>query len=59
MYALKWQTVYVLDDIARGLFWCLFLELHSNEGNKHQNNTQIQNESKDNNFHTSTPCITC
>ena len=23
------------------LFWCLFPELHSNEGNKHQNNTRV------------------
>ena len=38
MYALPWQTVYAL---TRGLFWCLFPELHSNEGNKHQNNTQV------------------
>ena len=25
----------------RGLFWCFFPELHSNEGNKHQNNTRV------------------
>ena len=33
MYVLAWRTVYVL---TRGLFWCLFPELRSNEGNKHQ-----------------------
>ena len=36
-YVHKWQTVYVL---TRGLFWCLFPKMPSNEGNKHQNNTQ-------------------
>ena len=38
MYVLVWQTVYALK---RGLFWCLFPELRSNEGNKHQNNTRV------------------
>ena len=38
MYVLKWQTVYAL---TRGLFGCLFPELQSNEGNKHQNNTRV------------------
>ena len=38
MYVLEWQTVYAL---TRGLFWCLFPELRSNEGNKHQNNTRV------------------
>ena len=33
-----WQTVYAL---TRVLFLCLFLELRSNEGNKHQNNTRV------------------
>ena len=33
MYVLEWRTVYALKW---GLFWCLFLELCSNEGNKHQ-----------------------
>ena len=27
-----------------GYFWCLFLELRSNEGNKHQNNTRVSAE---------------
>ena len=26
------------------LFWCLFPELRSNEGNKHQNNTRVSTE---------------
>ena len=38
MYVLAWRTVYAL---TRGLFWCLFPELRSNEGNKHQNNTRV------------------
>ena len=33
MYVLAWRTVYAL---TRGLFWCLFPEKRSNEGNKHQ-----------------------
>ena len=37
MYVLAWRTVYAL---TRGLFWCLFPELRSNEGNKHQNNAR-------------------
>ena len=35
---LEWRNSYVL---TRGLFWCLFPELHSNEGIKHQNNTRV------------------
>ena len=27
--------------LTRGLFWCLFPELRSNKGNKHQNNTWV------------------
>ena len=38
MYVLAWRTVYAL---TRGLFWCLFPELCSNEGYKHQNNTRV------------------
>ena len=38
MYALAWRTVYAL---TRGLFWCLYPELRSSEGNKHQNNTRV------------------
>ena len=41
MYLLEWQTVSVL---TRGLFWCLFPELRSNEGNKDQNNTWVSAE---------------
>ena len=38
MYVLEWRTVPVL---TRGLLWCLFLELRSNGGNKHQDNTRV------------------
>ena len=38
MYALEWRTV---SALTRGLFWCLFPELRSNKGNKHQNNTRL------------------
>ena len=38
MYVPEWRTVSVL---TKGLFWCLFHELRSNEGNKHQNNTRV------------------
>ena len=38
MYGLKWQIVYAP---MRGLFWCLFPELQSNEGNKYQNNPWV------------------
>ena len=38
MYVRKWETVYAL---LRGLFWCLFPELHSNEGSKHKNSTWV------------------
>ena len=41
MYVLDWRTVSVL---TRGLFWCLFPELRSNEGNKYQNNTRMSTE---------------
>ena len=41
MYVLEWRTVSVLK---RGLFWCLFPELQSNEGNKHQNNSRVSAE---------------
>ena len=41
MYVLEWQTVSVL---TRGLFWCLFPELRSKEGNKHQNNIRMSTE---------------
>ena len=30
--------------LTRGLFWCLFPELRSNEGNKYQNNTRVSAE---------------
>ena len=38
MHVLERRNVYVLTT---GLFWCLFPELHSNEGYKHQNNTRV------------------
>ena len=38
MYVLAWRNAYA---ITRGLFGCLCLELRSNEGNVHQNNTQV------------------
>ena len=41
MYVLSWRTVSVL---TRMLFWCLFPQLRSNEGNKHQNNTPVSAE---------------
>ena len=41
MYVLEWRTVYAL---TKWLFWCLFPELRSNEGNKHQNNTRVSTQ---------------
>ena len=45
IYVLEWRTV---SGLTRGLFWCLFPFLWSNEipnkGNKHQNNTQVSAE---------------
>ena len=41
MYVLEWRTVSALTQV---LFWCLFPELRSNEGNKHQNNTWVNAE---------------
>ena len=41
MYVLEWWAVSVL---TRGLFWCLFPELWSNEGYKYQNNMQVSTE---------------
>ena len=38
MYIPAWRTVYAL---TRVLFWCLFPELRSNEGNKQQINTRV------------------
>ena len=38
MYVIAWRTV---NALTRGLFWCLFPELCSNEGQKHQNNTRV------------------
>ena len=38
MYVLEWRNV---SALTRGLFWCLFPELRSNKGNKHQNNTRV------------------
>ena len=41
MYVLEWRIV---SALTRGLFWCLFPELRSNEGNKYQNNTRMSTE---------------
>ena len=41
MYVLEWRIV---SALKRGLFWCLFPELRSNEGNKYQNNTGVSAE---------------
>ena len=41
MYELEWRTV---SALTRGLFWCLFPELRSKEGNKQQNNTRVSAE---------------
>ena len=38
MYVNEWRTV---SALMRRLFWCLFPELRSNEGNEHQNNTWV------------------
>ena len=38
IYVLEWRTV---SALKRGLFWCLFPKLWSNEGNKHLNNTRV------------------
>ena len=39
MHVLEWRTVAVL---VRGLFWCLFPKLRSNEGNKHHTRVSIE-----------------
>ena len=41
MYVLEWRIV---SALTRGLVWCLFPELRSNEGYKHQNNTRVSAE---------------
>ena len=41
MYVLEWRIV---SALTRGVFWCLFPELRSNEGNKYQNNTRVSAE---------------
>ena len=41
MYVLEWRIV---SALTRGLFWSLFPELRSNEGNKYQNNTRVSAE---------------
>ena len=33
-----------VSALTRGLFWCLFPELRSNEANKYQNNTRVSAE---------------
>ena len=37
-YVIEWQIIFAL---TRGLFWCLFPEWHSNEGNEYQNSTRV------------------
>ena len=37
MYVLEWRIV---SALTRGVFWCLFPDLWSNEGNKYQNYTR-------------------
>ena len=39
MYVLEWWTVYVLTN-SRVLFWRLFPDMLSNEGNDNQNTTR-------------------
>ena len=41
MYIFERRTV---SALTRELFWCLFPELRSNHGNKHQNNTPVRAE---------------
>ena len=41
MHVLERRTV---SALTRGLFWCLFPEVRSNEGNKHQNSTRVSAE---------------
>ena len=41
MYVLEWRIV---SALTRWLFWCLFSELRSNEGNGHQNTTPVSAE---------------
>ena len=41
MYVLEWRNV---SALTRVLFWSIFPELQSNEGNKHQNDTRVSAE---------------
>ena len=41
MYVLEWR---IFSALTRGLFWCLFPELRSNEVNKYQKKTQVSAE---------------
>ena len=41
MYVLEWRIV---SALTRGLFWCLFPKLGSNEGSKCQNNARVSTE---------------
>ena len=41
MYVLLWRTI---SALTRGLFCCLFPDLLSKEGNKHQTNTRVSAE---------------
>ena len=38
------RCILPVSALTRRLFWCLFPELRSNKGNKHQNNTQVSAE---------------
>ena len=51
MCVLEWRTV---SALTKGLFWCLFPELRSNDGNKYQNNTRVSTETV---YHESTYVI--
>ena len=41
MYVLEWRIV---SALTRGLLWCLFPDLRSNEGNEYQNKTWVSAE---------------
>ena len=41
MYVVEWRIV---SALTRGLFWCLFPELRSNEGNRYQNYPRVSAE---------------
>ena len=45
MYVLNWLTA---NAITRGLFWYVFPEVHSYEGNKHQHSTRVTDPTSNN-----------